>query len=145
MSNTLYETDFFDWTRKQAALLRTGRLSDADLANIAEEIESMGKSQLKELESRLRVLLCHLLKWQYQSNRRGTSWELTIKEQRRRIERHLKKNPSLKSQIDEIMDDSYGDAVLAAARETALSESVFPELPAYDFDTVMDPGFWPEP
>ena len=75
MSNhPLYDQDFYAWTNEQAALLRAGRLSEADVEHIAEEIENMGKSEKRELVSRLRVLLLHLLKWQYQPTRRGKSW-----------------------------------------------------------------------
>jgi len=74
-----YEQDFYGWTQEQAALLRAGRLTDLDIENLIEEVETMGRSEKRELESRLTVLLLHLLKWKYQPNRRGRSWNLTIK------------------------------------------------------------------
>ena len=98
---TTYDTDFYSWTQQQANLLKTGRFLDADLENIIEEIESMGRSEKRELESRLTVLLQHLLKWQYQPERRGKSWELTIRNQRRAIALHLKKVPSLKPNLND--------------------------------------------
>jgi hypothetical protein len=73
-----YETDFYGWTQQQAHLLKTGCLSSLDVANLIEEIETMGRSEKRELDSRLMVLLVHLLKWKYQPKRRGRSWELTI-------------------------------------------------------------------
>ena len=94
----LYEQDFYAWANEQAALLRAGRLSEADIEHIAEEIESMGKTEKRELVSRLTVLLLHLLKWQHQPTHRGTVWRLTLEEQRNQIEDHLADNPS--SQID---------------------------------------------
>jgi hypothetical protein len=75
----------------------------------------------------LGILLAHLLKWQYQPERRSRSWEATIKEQRRRIERVLRKNPGLKSYLDEAFENAYGDARLIAVRETGLEENTFPE------------------
>ena len=83
MSTNLYEHDFYDWANTQAALLRSGKLEAADIENIAEEIESMGKGERRELENRLVVLLLHLLKWQFQPERRGKSWRATIRIQRR--------------------------------------------------------------
>lgn len=70
----LYDRDFFKWTRCNAALLRAGRFDQADIEHIAEEIEDMGKSERRGLESRLEVLLPHLLKWQVQPNQRSASW-----------------------------------------------------------------------
>src|ERR1700677_2702094 len=115
---TPYDTDFYAWANEQAALLRAGRLSEADVENIAEEIESMGKSERRELVNRLTVLLVHLLKWRYQSSLRGRSWALTIEQQRLRLGRHLSQNPSLKSQMDEALVDAYEDARIDAERET---------------------------
>ena len=96
-NSLLYEQDFYAWANEQAALLRSGRVSDADLEHIAEEIESMGRSEKRELISRLKLLLAHLLKWQFQPTLRGNSWRLTIEEQRRDVAEHLADNPSLKS------------------------------------------------
>lgn len=69
----LYEKDFYAWTQKQAALLRAGKLSEIDIAHIAEEIDSRGRSEKRELISRLTILLLHLLKWDHQPDRRGAS------------------------------------------------------------------------
>src|SRR5689334_13690461 len=92
---TLYDTDFYAWTAEQAALLRAGRLSEADVENIAEEIESMGRSERRELVNRLTVLFVHLLKWRHQPGLRPRSWALTIEQQRIQLGRHLDHNPSL--------------------------------------------------
>ena len=142
MSNTLYEEDFHAWTMQQATLLREGRLSQADIENIAEEIESMGRSERRELVNRLAVLLTHLLKWRQQPSFRGNSWRLTIKEQRRATRRHLRDNPSLKSWLDEAMADAYEDASIRAERETGLE--VFPAACPFTFDQAIDDDFWPD-
>jgi len=92
-NNTLYDSDFFAWANEQAALLRAGRLTEADIENIAEEIESMGRSEKRELVNRMSVLFLHLLKWRFQPTHRSTSWRLTIEEQRYRVTRHMKDNP----------------------------------------------------
>ncbi len=126
-----YETDFYKWTNHQADLLKAGRLSEADIEHIAEEIESMGKSEKRELISRLKILLVHLLKWEYQPLRRSKSWQLTIKEQRMMIEDHLEDNPSLKAILDEVVLKAYRLARTKAAAETGLEEENFPEKCPY--------------
>ncbi|QKJ87120.1 DUF29 domain-containing protein [Paramixta manurensis] len=143
MQNKLYKTDFYGWTQEQAGLLRDGRLSEIDAKNLMEEIESMGGSERRELESRLEVLFMHLLKWKYQPGYRGKSWTLTIKEQRRKISRHLEKNPSLKNKADEMAQESYGDAILSAARETGLEENLFPAHMPWTLAQALDPDFLP--
>jgi hypothetical protein len=142
---TLYDTDFYAWANEQAALLRAGRLSEADIENVAEEIESMGKSEKRELTSRLTVLLLHLLKWQYQSALQSHSWHRTIEQQRLHIEEHLGENPSLKSQLDEVMAKAWRHARIDAEHETGLPRKTFPETNPFTFDEAMNPEFWPEP
>jgi hypothetical protein len=144
MGSALYEKDFYAWAIEQAALLRAGRLAAADIDNIAEEIESMGRSEKRELLTRLGVLLCHLLKWQFQPAFRGHSWRLTIIEQRIRILRHLADNPSLKARLDESVTDAYGDAVRLAAAETGLARSAFPPVCPYSPAQIVGDEFWPE-
>ena len=144
MKNSLYDRDFYAWANEQAALLRAGRLAEADIENIAEEIESMGRSEKRELINRLTVLLLHLLKWQFQPALHGNSWRLTIEEQRYRLEDHLKDNPSLKAQLGQAMRDAYRLALVEAQRETGLARSTFPSDCPYTFDQAMSPDFWPE-
>jgi len=144
MSNNAYDADFFAWANEQAGLLRAGRLSEADIENIAEEIESMGKTEKRELISRLKVLMVHLLKWRLQPTGRCTSWRLTIEEQRREVVDHLADNPSLKAKMDEVIVSAYAGAVLAAARETSLEVSLFPATCPWPFDLIIDRAFWPD-
>jgi Domain of unknown function DUF29 len=143
MGNSLYKQDFHAWTVQQADLLRTGKLDCADIDNIAEEIESMGRSEKRELISRLAVLLVHLLKWQLQPAFRGNSWRLTIKEQRRGLQRHLRDNPSLKAILEEALLDAYGDARIGAERETGLAAETFPEASPFSFEQAISDDFWP--
>jgi len=140
----LYETDFYGWVQSQAEALRSGNLADIDLDNLIEEVESMGRSEQRELESRLEVLLAHLLKWRFQPSRRGGSWELSIEEQRRRIADHLRKNPSLKTKIPEALESAYRYGIFRAAKETKLHRSVFPTQCPWTFEQVTDPSFWPD-
>jgi uncharacterized protein DUF29 len=140
-----YDRDFHAWTTEQAELLRARRLSEADVEHIADEIETLGRGERRELVNRLAVLLPHLLKWAYQPDRRGKSWRLTIEEQRRQLSRHLRDNTSLRAFEDEAMADAYGDAVLRVERETDLPRDLFPWSCHYGFEQATDDGFWPEP
>ena len=139
-----YRSDFYAWTQEQVYLLRAGNLSMADVEHIAEEIESLGRAEQLQLEDRLIVLLLHLLKWQFQPNFRGNSWRLSIKEQRVKIARHVRKNPSLKALLEETIADAYGDALIGAERETGLPEQTFPAGCPWAFAQMMDDGFWPD-
>lgn len=141
---TLYDDDFYGWSQEQANLLRTKRFNELDTENLLEEIEAMGRSERRELESRLEKLLSHLLKWQYQPSRRGKSWLLTIKEQRRKFVDCLNENPSLRNKKEERLIIVYQYARLSAEKETNLSESVFPDQCPWTFDQIMDNGFFPE-
>ena len=140
----LYESDFYAWANEQAALLRQGKLSEADIQHIAEEIESMGRTEKRELVSRLTVLLLHLLKWQFQPGKRGSSWSATIRVQRRTLSRHLQDNPSLKPAIPEAIADAYGSAAIEAEAETGLPASTFPAVCPWSFEQAMDAEFWPQ-
>ena len=145
MSNALlHDQDFYAWANEQAGLLRAGRLSEADIEHIAEDIESMGKTEKRELVNRLSVLLRHMLKWQFEPDRRGASWEVTVRNRRRALTRHLADNPSLKSQLPEAIADAYGDARGEAYAETGLPEAMFPAVCPWAYEQLMDQTFWPE-
>ena len=139
-----YERDFYAWATEQAALLRAGRLSEADIENIAEEIESMGRSEKRELVNRLTVLLTHLLKWQAQPARRGNSWRLTLLTQRGRLAEHLKDNPSLKSAFPDAFATAYRFALLEAQKQTGLGEDAFPVACPWTTEQVMANDFMPD-
>jgi hypothetical protein len=142
-NDQLYEQDFYAWANEQAGLLRAGKLSEADIENIAEEIESMGKSEKRELASRLTVLLLHLLKWQFQPGRRGASWQAIIRVQRRDLAVHMADNPSLKAILPQIIDQAYGSAVIEAGAETGLLETTFPAVCSWSYEQISAEDFWP--
>ena len=139
----LYESDGYGWYFKNAELLRQGKLKEADIENIADELESMGRGEERELESYLTLILMHLLKWKYQPEKRTTSWQITVKQQRRHYKKHLKKNPSLKEHIDEIVADAYEDARDEAAKETGLDFDTFPEQMPFTLDEALKDGWLP--
>lgn len=145
MSNsTLYEQDFYAWANEQAGLLRAGKLSEADIAHIAEEIESMGKTEKRELVSRLTVLLLHLLKWQFQPARRGKSWKNSVEVQRISLRSHMRDNPSLKSSLDDAIIEAYRVAQLEAENETGIDKDSFPSVCPWSFEQMMAEDFWPD-
>jgi hypothetical protein len=139
-----YEKDFYAWTSHNAQLLRKGKFSQLDIKNVAEEIESMGKRDKRELISRLSILIAHLLKWQFQSVRRSKSCLLTIKNQRLDIIDLLKESPSLKHEIELQFSHAYKKAILYAAEQTGLEENVFPSECPFTSAQCLDTQFFPE-
>ena len=139
-----YEQDFYSWTQEQANLLKHGLFSELDVENLIEEVETMGRSEKRELESRLTVLLLHLLKWKYQEVRRGRSWQLSIDEQRIQFCKTLKENPGLKPKLDEIVKDAYKLAVIQASRETKISKTVFPESCPWSLAQFIEEEYYPD-
>jgi hypothetical protein len=124
-------------------LLRAGRLSELDVDNIAEEIESMSRSEKRELVSRLKILLMHLLKWQVQPSLRGASWRNSIANARDQISDLLQDSPSLRPRIAEAIETAYSRAVRDAAAETSLDEGAFPPVCPWKFGQISDAAFWP--
>lgn len=141
---TSYNTDFYAWTKEQAEHLKTGQWEHLDIENLVEEIESLGKREKQELRNRFRVLLGHLLKWQYQPNLQSNSWRSTIREQRRRIIQHLEENPSLQPYLPEALQVGYEDGIDLAIQETNLPEETFPTTCPYTLDQALDAEFLPD-
>lgn len=144
--NTKYETDVVAWANEQVELIRSGRFDKLDLTHIAEEIEDVGKSEQRELASRMAVLIAHLLKWQFQPSKRSKSWQFTIATQRKEVAYVLKEAPSLKTKFD---DASWIDLVWAKARgqaelETGLEVSTFPESCSWTVTDICNDGWLPE-
>ncbi len=131
-----YERDFYTWSQEQARLLRAGLWNAVDRENVAEEIESLGREQFNKLESALRVLLLHLLKWDHQPSKRTRSWALSVKDQRVAFDHVLADNPGLKSRLDEALARAYRRARIQAAAETGLPEEAFPESCPYGLDEI---------
>jgi Domain of unknown function DUF29 len=138
------DQDFCAWSLEQAALLRQRRTAEADLDLIAEEIESMGKTEKRELVSRLTVLLLPLLKWRFQPKGRGKSWRLSIANARDEIADLIADNPSLKSMLDDVTAQAYRYARRKAAIETSLGEDRFPGQCPWTFAKAIEDGFLPE-
>jgi hypothetical protein len=136
-----YDHDPYAWSLEQARLLRTGQLAAIDAENIAEEILDVGRNEFHILESALCVLLMHILKWDHQPGRRSRSWVNTIAEQRRRAVRQLRDNPSLKTQLEEAVEEGYEAARLRASSETGFEPDHFPEACPYSWDDILNRPF----
>jgi len=143
-TKTLYEEDFYAWLMENVQLLRQRRLAEIDVNNIAEELESMGRSERRELINRLALLFAHLLKWQYQPQKRSPSWKYTIREQRRAVLELLNDSPSLRYELEEKLAEAYKKAILTAAKETRLSETRFPPDCPFSLEQALDESFWPQ-
>jgi hypothetical protein len=133
----LYDQDFYLWIETISKQLKAGKFAEIDLANLIEEIESMGKSEKRELKSRLIVLLMHLLKWQYQPEKRSESWRSTITEQRICIELLLEDSPSLQPLFIEIFADCYEKARLKASEETGIKLNFFPKESPFSLEETL--------
>jgi Lhr-like helicase len=133
-----YDRDLYSWAVEQAALLRAGKIAEADALNIAEELDDVGNEQYDKLESALRLILVHLLKWDHQPDRRSRNWRLTISVQRKHVLKVLRKNPGLKSVVDEAMTEAYDLARTEAAGETLLEEEDFPVDCPYSWNEIME-------
>lgn len=133
----LYDRDFYAWACEQAGLLREGHLSGADVAHIAEEIETLGRNEKRELRSRLSVLFLHLLKWRHQPGRRGRSWELSIANARDELAELLADSPSLRATLPEAVASAYRRARLHAEQQTGLPAGTFPPECPWTFDQAV--------
>lgn len=143
--STSYQEDVIAWAAEQARLLRAGQFNQLDLKHIADEIEAVGKSEQREMASRMAVWLAHLLKWTFQPEKRSTSWTLTIKEQRRLLVRRIQNTPSLAPMLKdpEWIDEIWIDAKALAMKETGLEFERFPELCPWDLVQVLETDWLP--
>jgi len=148
-----YDRDFDAWIQQHIALLKQGKVNEIDVEHLIEELEDMGRSNKRELSSHFKILIAHLLKWQFQlrqlSNYReswqGGSWQTTIVEQRFQIIDQLEESPSLKRQLLESAIKAYPKAVELAVKETGLAKSTFPNKCPYTIEQLLDENFYPDP
>lgn len=140
---TTYESDVVAWANEQAQLVRAGHFELLDLEHIADEIEDVGKSEQRELASRMAVLIAHLLKWQFQPERQSASWQRTIKEQRKSLGFHIKRVPSLKPKLGDSdwLDAIWSDAVTMAINETGMGG--FPESCPWSIEDILSHDWLP--
>jgi hypothetical protein len=139
-----YDQDYYAWLMENAALLQDGRLDAVDLVHLAEELEDMGRSERRALESYLKVLIVHLLKWAHQPERRGTSWELSVGNARDAIARRLAESPSLRPQLADMIAGRYPNARRHAALEMGLAPDALPAVCPFTVEQLLDDGYWGE-
>jgi hypothetical protein len=142
-ASVAYEEDFHKWTQQQSRFLKEEEWGCLDIPNLVEELESLGRQEQRELENRLGVLLGHLLKWEFQPDKQSKSWRATIREQRRRIQRLLKRSPSLGPYLPQALEEAYQDGLDLAIRETSLDEEDFPSECPYSLEQVLSSVFLP--
>ncbi|MBE9176013.1 DUF29 domain-containing protein [Synechocystis salina LEGE 06155] len=142
MNDILYNQDFFSWTQQQAELLSAKRSDQLDLEHLIEEIPDLGNRHYDQLESRLMVLTAHLLKWQIQYWKRGNSWRATIRVQRTSLAKLLRRNPGLKTRLEEAMAESWQEARDWAIAETDLPDEQFPDSCPFTVAEILDSDFW---
>jgi hypothetical protein len=139
----LYDLDFAQWAERNAQLLRSGRFADADIENIAEEIEDLAKSKRSALRSRITRVIEHLLKWEIQPERRGSSWQRTLIVQRKSIGRLLRENPSLRPAFDTVVAEAYRDAVDIVSKVIGHPRKEFPETCPSTAEQLLNEDFLP--
>ena len=144
MNANLYEADHAAWLEQQSHLIRAGRLAELDVENLAEQLELDMGNERREIYKRLRVLIGHLLNWQYQPEQRSASWAGTIRVQRKDLNKLFKDSPSLRRYLESEAVDAYADAVELASFETGIPESVFPAENPYAIQALLDKDFWPD-
>ncbi|MDB9439537.1 hypothetical protein BMF77_02569 [Dolichospermum sp. UHCC 0315A] len=140
----LYTSDFHAWTQEQVNLLKTQQWDTLDTVNLIEELETLGRKERQEFRNRLAVLLGHLLKWQFQAEKRSSSWLSTIREQRIQIKLLLQDSPSLKLYLEEVFLTAYELGLALAMRETQLGQQVFPEICPYTCEQTLNSEFLPD-
>jgi ferredoxin-NADP reductase len=133
----LYETDETAWLDAMAELIREGRPDDVDFPHLAEYLEDMARRDRKEVKSRLRILLAHLLKWTHQPEKRSNSWRGTITTQRHELEDDLLTSGTLRNHAEAILPETYAQAVEQAVDETGLPDATFPPQCPWKLDQLL--------
>jgi len=141
---TLYETDFNQWLAQQIQVLQAGQINQLDRENLIEELTGLAASDKRSIRSYFRVLLLHLLKWQYQPERRSDSWRVSIRDCRRSVDLILEDSPSLRSFLPEAIPKSYKPALEDAADETQKSLDTFPASCPYPLEQLLDIHYLPK-
>ncbi|QHV00261.1 DUF29 domain-containing protein [Synechocystis sp. CACIAM 05] len=131
----LYEKDYSQWAETMADLLQSGKFTELDIENLVEEVRDLSKRERDRLLSSLRLIVHHLLKWDYQPKRRSRSWQGTIERERANIDLYLKDSPSLKRYlINESLSKIYPTARADGFKETGLA---LPDTCPYGIDEVL--------
>ena len=141
--DSLYDRDVAEWASRNAELLRNHRFAEADIENIAEEIEDLSLNRQHSLFSHFRILIAHLRKWQFQPEQRSNSWRRTILNSRDAIDELLEESPSLRVRLPEALEKGYARAVRFSSRETDLATTAFPVACPYSLEQILDFDYLP--
>ncbi len=141
--DSLYDRDLALWSQEQALLLEQRRFAELDLQNLIDEVKSVGSFDRREIRNRLEVLIAHLLKWRFQPGRRTSSWERTIREQRRALSSIIEDSPSLQHYPADALSRIYPAAHAQAADESGIDFTLFPDVSPFTIEQVLDGGFLP--
>jgi Domain of unknown function DUF29 len=144
MNDPAYERDFYAWTQAQVAALRAKQWLALDVNNLTEEIESLGAGDRRALRSHLMRLSQHLLKWRYQPQRRGESWQQSIDNARLQIELILEDSPSLREFLPKAFAWAYPRGRKEAVKDTGLPLATFPETCPWTLEQLLAEDFLPE-
>jgi len=139
-----YESDFYAWTADQARTLRHIKPDSIDWENLAEEVESLGRSDKRAIGSGFKIVLEHLIKWKFQPEKRSDSWSDSIEEHRDRMARIIEDSPSLASTPGEVLGREYRKAPRKALRDTKLSLGKIPAACPFTIEEVLDPDCLPD-
>jgi uncharacterized protein YPO0396 len=139
-----YDTDFYAWAAQQAAALRAKDWAALDLEHLAEEVEDLRKTERRGVQSQLRLIFSHLLKWRHQPAKRTESWRTTIANGRVLVQEALEDLPSLARELPALATAAYPRARRDAAKETGLPLATFPEACPWPVEQVLDEDVWPE-
>ena len=140
----LYDRDYYLWLSHTAQLIKDGKFAEIDATNLIEEIEDMGRSEQRGVESNLVIVLLHLLKYKYQSEKRTNSWKSSIREHRRRLRKAFAASPSLKQYFEQVFDECYQDGREQAADETGLTLDTFPTCSPFTPAEVLNSDYLPQ-
>ncbi len=142
-SNTLYDTDYYSWTQEQARLLSERQYEHLDMQHLIEEIYEMGGSVLQSFVSHAAIAAAHLLKWEFQPERRGSSGQKTIKAQRALAREILEENPGIEGKLGPLTLRIGRNAISIAARDMGDAADRLPDECPYALAQILDDGFWP--
>ncbi len=140
----LYQQDYCLWLEQTIQQLQAGQFNQLDISALIEELQGMSNTEKNALESNLRILLMHLLKYRYQPHKRTNSWLFTIREHRKRLLRAFKKSPSLKRYYEEVFVECYQDGKELASDETGLSLQAFPSESPFTPEDTLNPDYLPD-
>ncbi len=140
----LYEQDLAEWSNQTVELLRDSRFEELDIEHLIEQIEDMPKSARRELRSRMRLIIVHLLKWTQQSEKRSRSWRATLTTQRAELRTLLQESPSLRRIVPQSLDEVYSDSIKQAVAETGLPRDAFPAECPFSPAEILDPDYLPD-